>query len=199
MWAPTSEPFSMTQTPSSRSAAAASCFRRIAAASPDGPGPDDDDVVLHPLALDSASSPTSAVPRNLAGRLYRIAENASARVAHGSIAGMTVRHATTAEASTIATPRSALLRWYVADGRGRGDRRRAGEPVCTSAGGARPRCDPARRRRARNAGPGDRSRAAAGSDRIAGRGCAIGAPARRRRRDGRGARRAGRRLRRLRA
>src|SRR5882672_9778709 len=39
IWAPTSEPFSMTQTASSRAAAAASCFSRIAAASPDGPAP----------------------------------------------------------------------------------------------------------------------------------------------------------------
>jgi len=39
LWAPTSEPFSTTQTATSRSAAAASCFRRIAAARPEGPAP----------------------------------------------------------------------------------------------------------------------------------------------------------------
>ena len=39
MWAPISEPFSRTQTPISRPASAASCFRRIAAASPAGPPP----------------------------------------------------------------------------------------------------------------------------------------------------------------
>ena len=39
MWAPTSEPFSSTATEISDPAAAASCFSRIAAASPAGPAP----------------------------------------------------------------------------------------------------------------------------------------------------------------
>ena len=39
MCAPTSEPFSRMQTLSSRPASFASCFRRIAAASPAGPAP----------------------------------------------------------------------------------------------------------------------------------------------------------------
>src|ERR1041385_993485 len=39
MWAPTSEPFSSTQTLTSRPASAASCLSRMAAASPAGPAP----------------------------------------------------------------------------------------------------------------------------------------------------------------
>ena len=51
MCAPTSEPFSITQTPISRLRCAASCFSRIAAARPAGPAPTIDYVVLHRFAF----------------------------------------------------------------------------------------------------------------------------------------------------
>ena len=50
MCAPTSEPFSSTTTEISLPACAASCFRRMAAASPAGPAPTIDHVEFHRLA-----------------------------------------------------------------------------------------------------------------------------------------------------
>ena len=54
MWAPTSEPFSSTATEISDPASAASCFRRMAAASPAGPAPTT--TTSYSIASRSASS-----------------------------------------------------------------------------------------------------------------------------------------------
>ena len=52
MWAPTSEPFSMTQTASSVLGGGGELLQTDRGGEAGRPGPDDDHVILHPLAFD---------------------------------------------------------------------------------------------------------------------------------------------------
>src|SRR3546814_3841411 len=77
MWAPTSDPFSMTQTLKSCSRSAQSCLKRIAAASPAGPAP----TIRTSYSIDSRS--IVLAPGSVRGDLYNTGPSFDRQISHG--------------------------------------------------------------------------------------------------------------------